>query len=488
MVVSLIYVEWGAYHDNWYGYRAESRATLAATSKSEEVQIAVVWNQDPDLTYLTGVEVGIEEVNSRRIPLADGRKVQLKPIYKDANDRGETLTGDTDPYGDVLSNLLATNDNIVAMLAKTPTSVNDKTSVVCESYGVALLQATRNDASLTKGAYRYQINVCPRQQTVVRRVNSLLENIVPDRPRKPVRIGVLFDATLHYVELGLHGYLRDLEELSSITEACSKLKKSVEDHGIDPHLTLRQLDLDHYLQSGLTDNPGEIETLLRLGVPYKQITEDSTLQDALQLPELPDRVNSVAFVRGFVPNLNTLRIPEGQNQIISSGEATDSDVYVVLTPLAQAADLVRRLRRINPAPTVFFQLDSPAFIRESLAESANGAYIGSILDPNSSQPEFVDFRTRFAARARAAGRRVVEANDVALLGYQSVLLLEKGMQGSGTSVPLQLVSALKFPTKPIELMGSEIKFDASGSPLHRPAYLLKFTGSGFEVVEKRKEP
>jgi len=491
-VVVLLYAFWGWYSNNRYGEYRVARSQYAAASRGP-LRIGVMWNDDFDQSYRTAVEVGVAEVNARGGKFSDGTPIQLEPVYVDANrfsslyepDQLETANN----FGEMLERKLLRDRSITSVLVRAA-GQTEKSTVLCEAYGAALLHAGR---SQLESNFIYPLAIQPGALDYIRRVNRTLDAILEASPSPPasgqtVNVGIYFDATVPNIDNTLHACLQDLDQLSSLTKAVRQLREGIAKGDIDPQLTLQQLDWSHYLQSGLSDNPGDVDTLQRLCVAGN-LGPQTTLDQALSRALVHRRAPRPLFVRGFVPSLSSLTAPGLETYaslVVPEDEARQAELVVFLGPLVTAVPLMRELRRVQqPVPVVAYEYWTPAHLRLLLGPSATNLYLVSLMNPNSTEPEFLDFKTRFEAQATAEQRPSAIDAD-ALLGYQSVLLLEQALLGADSRVPLNLVNALKFPPRPLQIMGSPFKFDLKGQAIDRPTYVLKFTGDGFELIEGRK--
>lgn len=470
LALLLLYVAWGIYDSNFYQSIAQRRAQHARTS-TEDIEIGIVTADDPGETFLTGVEVGIAEVNARGIKPPTGSSRRLAPIYLSLGKH----TLEVEDFGVKLTRFIAAHPRMVAVLAGIPSRLTNKTDVICQSYGVALLLSSPRDLR-TNAENESTIYLLPSMDVLDNQVNLNLALLASTpEPNSQIRVGVLSDAEPSQGRLTAHTYLQSLAEMIQFGKAGNLLYTAMERGEINGKLTLAQLRANPFLQTGVTSRVEDIGVLV--SQDRVRLPSNLRLEEALTLLKVPRPETELVFVHTYTPSE-----PDYPSLFASVGQQRPH-LLVGLGNLRHAPNLIRELRRVQiNTPVVVFQTLSPELFFDQFERAAENTIVASTVDPNDQTADFLDFQRRFVARAGTQHREGNAVDDMGQAGYESTLLLEAAVKATGSTVPTSIVHSIRFPVEELRFGGQVLSFDKSGWPLQRKIHLLRYTGGSFQPL------
>ena len=470
LTLLLIYVAWGIYDSNFYQSIAQRRAQTAKAS-TEDIEIGIVTADDPGETFLTGVEVGIAEINGLGIQPPTGSARRLAPVYLSLGKR----TLEVEDFGVKLTKFIAAHPRMVAVLAGIPSRLTNKTDVICESYGVALLLSSPRDLR-NNARNESTIYLLPSMDVLDNQVNLELGLLAaPQEPNSPIRVGVLSDAEPSEGRLTAHTYLQSLAEMIQFGKAGNLLHTAMSQGEINGKLTLGQLRANPFLQAGVTSRVEDIGVLV--SQDRVRLPSSLRLEEALAFLKVPRPDTDLAFVHTYTP-----KEPDYPDLFALVGQSRPH-LLIGLGNLRHTPNLIRELRRVQiNTPVVVFQTLSPEVFLDQFEQAAENTIVATTVDPNDQTADFLDFQRRFVARAATQHREGNAVDDMGQAGYQSTLLLEAAVEATGSTVPTSIVHSIKFPVEELRFGGQVLAFDTAGWPLQRKIHLLRYTGGSFQPL------
>ncbi len=163
-------------------------------------------------------------------------------------------------------------------------------------------------------------------------------------------------------------------------------------------------------------------------------------------------------------------------QMLAEVREYQFDAFALAGDLPWGAKLIKDMRQMGvPQPLLATdKLDSSqvAVISERAAD--NLLYVASAVDPDSTEPRFVEFREKF--RAKYGSNPGYGSSQ----GYESLMLLANAIEKSGSADPVVVATTLK--TNEWDGLFGKVRFDQKGDVVGRHVSIKRMLNGEFHTV------
>ena len=466
-VLTLGYFAYGYLYDS-NNYLRLIRKREAVTKASPQVlSLALAHEGQNRSGFLTGAELAKEDIENRsslRVSLED---LELSP---DAHRVRSTLP------------VFRSNFDISAIISDLQPDLASQFAVLCESYGVGLLQLNVESSFTSAEGFRYVNRVEPSFFSYCEAVIDTLGVITAQAENEPVRLGLLFDREALGGDARVNAVMEAARAHQITYRTSLNLQSAIKSGVVKGSDRLAALDSSLALQSGVPSDTAGLNSYLNR---FQQTGEgglDISIAEALErMPALKNPLE-LAYTQAFDSSGVD---PSYVAATIKKGKA---DCVIVVGSLRRIKPILNTVNTLEvETPIIVLDYEPASWVESELGNLSGNLYLVSSVDTNSDSPAMQDFRERFRQVAVAKGRAVTEADEASILAYESVSMIGSVVEDHGTTVPIELMALLQMDGRVwTGLEGRQIGFNANGDGIGRSISVVRLRDGDFVSV-KREE-
>jgi hypothetical protein len=463
-LLTALYIGNGFYYNNFYVDLIQKRQAKAKQN-GKMLQVALVQSGTVPNGFETGVELAQQDLEQNSS--VELRVRNLKP-------------------GQV-SSVLNRDFDISAIVSDAPGKMASQLAVECESYGVGLLLINVEAPFVTSEGFRYVNKVEPGYTDYCSAVIDNLGAVCQKPEGEPIEIGLFFDRSGAGGDALVNTFLETTRAHDGNFLIFQQLSQAVQANLLKETDPISNIDSTIFLQTGIAkDGPGLSNYLEHFGSIEDESTP-TTVGDALTgHPALKNPVSTI-FTQAFDPS----RINPNHLSVIAEGnrvEGTKADCVVLIAELSRAKPLIESLRTLGvEVPIICIDYEPAGWLESEFGDRTKGLYLVTSVPPDIETPRMLAFKERFRQQAQSAGRPVTEADEAAILAYESITMLAAVAEKQGSSLPIGLMTLLQIGGRSWPGLSAEtIGFDSSGDGIGREITVIELR-DGQYVSVKREE-